>query len=160
MKISILTLLIICLAFFTSNGQSEKIEIVPNGNSFGYQQDGKVLTINDIAYIVGSNSDAANYISSAKGNKTMASVLSFGGGFLIGWPLGTAIGGGDPNWLLAGIGGGLVLLAIPLATGANKKVKKGVDLYNASLESTSYLEFMPEIQLSNTSSGIGLVMSF
>ena len=35
-------------------------------------------------------------------------VFGFSGGALIGWPLGTAIAGGDPVWYLAGIGAGLI----------------------------------------------------
>lgn len=32
-------------------------------------------------------------------------ILSYAGGFMIGWPIGTAIGGGKPAWALAGIWG-------------------------------------------------------
>ncbi|MFN4246647.1 MAG: hypothetical protein ACK4EY_02930 [Flavipsychrobacter sp.] len=44
-----------------------------------------------------------------------AQILGGIGGGLIGWPVGTYIGGGDPEWTLAAIGGGLVAIAVPLA---------------------------------------------
>lgn len=44
-----------------------------------------------------------------------AQILGGIGGGLIGWPVGTYIGGGDPEWTLALIGGGLVAIAVPLA---------------------------------------------
>lgn len=40
-----------------------------------------------------------------------AYIFGFSGGYLIGWPIGEAIGGGDPQWYLAGIGTGLVGVA-------------------------------------------------
>ena len=42
------------------------------------------------------------------------------GGFLVGWTLGTALGGGDPDWTVAGVGAGFIALSIPFAI----KVKK------------------------------------
>ena len=44
---------------------------------------------------------------------TLAQYSVLRGGFLIGWPLGTALAGGDPNWTLAAIGAGCVAIAIP-----------------------------------------------
>ncbi len=43
-----------------------------------------------------------------------AQVLGGIGGALVGWQLGTYIGGGEPNWTLAAVGGGLIAVAIPL----------------------------------------------
>ena len=60
-------------------------------------------------------------------------ILSYAGGFMIGWPIGTAIGGGKPAWALAGIGGGLVAVAIPLSISSNKKMETAVRQYNAGL---------------------------
>lgn len=42
-------------------------------------------------------------------------VFAFIGGGLIGWPIGTLIGGGEPEWILAGIGAGCIAIGIPLA---------------------------------------------
>lgn len=57
-------------------------------------------------------------------------IFSYAGGFMIGWPIGTAIGGGDPNWGIAAAGVGCVLLSIPLANGYKKNAKEAVSIYN------------------------------
>ncbi|MBK8636390.1 MAG: hypothetical protein IPN72_23720 [Saprospiraceae bacterium] len=36
--------------------------------------------------------------------------------FMIGYPLGALIRGGEPNWALAGVGAGLVVVSIPIAS--------------------------------------------
>ena len=43
-----------------------------------------------------------------------AVVLGTAGGALIGYPLGQALGGGQPQWALAGVGAGLCAIAITL----------------------------------------------
>ena len=37
----------------------------------------------------------------------------------VGHSIGTAIGGGDPEWALAGVGAGLIAVAIPISSSAN-----------------------------------------
>lgn len=66
----------------------------------------------------------------AKSNYDAAHVLGFVGGFLIGWPLGTALGGGDPQWGLAGGGAALLLASIPLNNGFKKHAQKALTIYN------------------------------
>jgi hypothetical protein len=44
-----------------------------------------------------------------------AYILAYSGGFMVGYTLGTAIAGGDPNWGVAGIGAGLIVVAVPLS---------------------------------------------
>jgi hypothetical protein len=90
-------------------------------------------------------------------NLGFGTTLSIAGGLLVGFPLGTAIGGGDPNWALAGVGVGLFLLSIPLEIGYHKNVKAAVDTYNQSLErTTSRVEF----KLGLSATGIGVKLKF
>lgn len=86
-------------------------------------------------------------------------ILGYAGGFMIGWPLGTAIGGGEPNWALAGIGAGLVVLSIPLSSSAKKKTIKAIELYNQGLVPKKEIETM-SFQFQGTSNGFGLIMKF
>ena len=60
----------------------------------------------------------------------LANTLAFIGGGLIGWPIGGAIAGGDPNWLLAGIGAGVVAIALPIESSAKKRAVAAVAAYN------------------------------
>ena len=50
------------------------------------------------------NTKALALIQSAKTNQTWAMLLGTAGGALVGFPIGTAIGGGNPEWALAGAG--------------------------------------------------------
>lgn len=51
-------------------------------------------------------------------------VFAFVGGGLIGWPVGTLIGGGEPEWILAGIGAGCIAIGIPLAIIGTKRCNR------------------------------------
>jgi hypothetical protein len=57
---------------------------------------GRVLKPRDVLQLMRSDQEAYPVFRKAKSNYDAAGVLGFIGGFLVGWPLGTAIGGGDP----------------------------------------------------------------
>lgn len=78
---------------------------------------------------------------------------------MVGYPIGTAIGGGDPNWLLAGIGASLIVFSIPLSQSFNTKAKQAIDTYNRGLQTSSSLE-RSELKFSISGNGIGLVLRF
>jgi hypothetical protein len=94
----------------------------------------------------------------AKGIGLMANLFAASGGFLIGWPIGTAIGGGDPNWILAGVGAGLAAIGITISTGAGKKIKQAVEIYNQGVGSSSMR--IKEIKISMINGGFGLSLRF
>lgn len=88
-------------------------------------------------------------------------ILAAIGGGLIGWPLGTAIGGGDPEWILAGIGAGVLAVAIPLAVIGQKRCSGG--RYGALQQSnTDYTVMRKTKELGFVAKGntIGLQLSF
>lgn len=125
---------------------------------FPLKMNGEILSPANLKDLFASNDAAKAEYQAAKGNRDLGMVLSYAGGFMIGWPLGQAIGGGDPNWVLAGVGAGLVILAIPLGSAYKKRTKKAVELYNNEKlqKPTEIVSF----KLQNTSSGIGVVMRF
>ena len=86
---------------------------------------------------MGSNSDALAIATKAKSNYGAGSVVGFIGGFLIGWPIGTAIGGGEPEWGLLAAGVGITAISIPIMSSAKKKMTEAVNIYNSGLKSTS-----------------------
>ncbi|MCK4679307.1 MAG: hypothetical protein KAT48_14330 [Bacteroidales bacterium] len=127
-----------------------------------FYQNGKMLNMKQLVQAVKSNQQAYKKMHSAQGNRTLASILSFPGGFLIGYPVGTAIGGGEPNWVLACVGAGLIAIAIPITITAKKQATEGVKLYNSSLSNEAFLykKQKPEFTLGVTQNGLGLVMMF
>ena len=106
-----------------------------------------------------NNKEAFELIESAKSNQTWGMILGAAGGGLIGYPIGTAIGGGDPNWTIAGVGAALLVATIPIVKGFNKKTTKAVKLYNDDLLTTGS-KFSPKFNLNLKGTGIGLSMHF
>ena len=127
----------------------------------GYQfiQNDKKLRMGQLVTIMQPNEQAYKQIKSAQSNKTFADILGVAGGFLIGWPLGTAIGGGDPNWALAGVGAGLVVVSIPIMSKANKWSIAAIETYNRSIKTGSFQK-KPELHFAFKGNSIGLVCSF
>jgi hypothetical protein len=97
-------------------------------------------------------------MAQARKNETPALLLSIAGGALIGWPIGSAIAGGDPQWWLAGAGAGLIICSIPLQIGYNKHLFNAVTIYNADLKKIGILK--PVLRIGFARSGIGVQISF
>lgn len=109
--------------------------------SFGayvFYQDGQRLSFAQVVDAVGSVEAATSQIKSAKSNNGIASVLGFAGGFCVGWPLGTALGGGEPNWALAAVGAGLIVVAMPISNRAMAQAKSAIDIYNGRMPKQSF----------------------
>ncbi len=139
---------------------AQKIEIKKVFGGYQYSQNGNRMTMGKLIKVMESNSEALKFMKRAKSNNVLASILGGTGGALIGFPIGAAIGGGDVNWTLAGIGAGLVAIGIPISSGANKNAQKAVELYNASLISSSFYKFKPEFKFVANENGVGLSMNF
>ena len=158
MKKMLLTLTIIIASITISNAQKISIEKTFGGLKF--TQKGKNLTMNELVSTMKSNPNSYKLIKSAKSNNIFAQIIGGIGGGLIGYPIGTAIGGGKPNWTLAGIGAGLVGISIPISSNVNKKAKEAVEIYNSSLNSTTSTNFNPTFNIITNGNGIGLSINF
>lgn len=88
------------------------------------------VKMRDYIDLLSPNKEAHDLALKASSGYQGGNVLGFVGGFMVGWPLGTAIGGGDPNWALAGGGAGLLAIAFPLQGSAVKKMQEATDIYN------------------------------
>lgn len=161
MKKTLLLLVLFFVSIFTSNAQdsSTKIEVKKVFGSYIYKQNDKNLSGKQLTELMKSNNEALELIKSANSSKTWATILGGAGGALIGFPIGTAIGGGDAKWELAGIGAALLLVAIPISNNYNKKSKKAVDMFNSGFSSTAY-QFKPTFDLNLKGNSIGLRMTF
>lgn len=97
------------------------------------EQNGQQLTLKQAQDLMESVPLAFEEMKRARTNNTFATIFGMAGGFMVGWPLGTAIAGGDPEWVMAGIGAGLIGVSIPFASGTSKRAKNAVDAYNENL---------------------------
>lgn len=158
MKRTILILLMTVTGLNLCSSQNIEAEKVFGGYKF--TQNGNKMTMGDLVKTMEPNEQAYDLMKKARSNNIIASVIGFAGGGLIGWPIGAALGGGEPNWALAGIGAGLVVVSIPISSSASKKAKQAVDLYNASLNSTSMNGLRTDFEFIANGNGIGISMTF
>ena len=158
MKKTVLSLALVFAAMTYCNAQKIEMEKVFGGYKF--TQNGNLLKMNDLVKTMESNQHAYDLIKKAQSNNAIATIFGGAGGFLVGLPLGAAIGGGDANWTLAGIGAGLIAIGIPISSGVNKNAKQAVELYNSSLNPTSFYPHKPEFNVIANQNGIGLSINF
>ena len=123
-------ILIIFLIIFTIqlfSQEEDKIEIVKKPLGTVFQLNGKNLSVKEITEITSSNAISQEEMRIAKKNHNVMSFFSMVGGALIGFPIGTMIGGGEPKWELAAVGAGFVIIGIPFQIGYSKHTKKAIN---------------------------------
>jgi len=141
-----------------SQSSSDSIVSEKTGLGYRYYSNGQKLTGFELVEKLKTNDQSWEKYNQAKGISLIANIFAASGGALIGWPIGTAIGGGDPNWVLAGVGAGLAVIGITIATGADKKIKQAVEIYNQGVGVSSMR--VKEIRVGMTSGGFGLCVRF
>lgn len=156
-KIFILIVLISIGINLTGQTQADSI-IVKKRLGPVFQQNGRNLTPSQLKKITEVNPEAFAEMKIANSNYVASMFFQLPGGFLIGYPLGTAVAGGDPNWTLAAIGAGLVAISIPLISGYNKHASQAVNIYNNGL--AYYTKPNPSMSLGFTGNGVGLKLKF
>lgn len=138
---------------------TDSISMIKVFGGYQFYQHQKVLKVSVLDDAMSSNEQAYKEIKAAQSTYTLATIVSGIGGFMVGWPLGTAVGGGDPNWTLAGIGVGLIVISIPINQKFNRQAKEAIKTFNKGYRETSFLERL-EINLAFTGNTVGLKMRF
>lgn len=155
----IITLLTVVCSLTYGQSVSDSISVKKVFGGYQFYQGDKKLDINQLVSTMQSNEQAYQQIKSAKTKHTIATIMCGVGGFLIGWPIGAALGGGEPNWTMAGIGGGIIVVSIPIVKSCNKKSIQAVETYNSGLRTSSFWD-KNKLKLSFTENGIGLTLNF
>jgi hypothetical protein len=122
-----------------------------------FLQNNRPLVPGQLMEITKSNQEAYSEMKIAHTNYFASIPFQYAGGFLIGYPIGTAIAGGDANWTLAALGVGLLGISIPFITAYNKHAKKAVAIYNRGLRPPVPV---PDLRLGFTGYGPGLKIRF
>lgn len=148
---------IFILSGINVQAQSDSIQIKKKLGTV-FQQNGKNLTVGKMLKIMETNPEAYSEMKKANTNYTFGMIFSGAGGFLVGWPIGTYLGGGDPDWVLAAVGAGLIVAGITITTGFTKHAKNAVTIYNRGLRSQT--KNIPEMTLNIAPNGIGFRISF
>ena len=143
--------------YISGQSQSDNIQIKKNFGTV-FIQNGKKLSPKKLLDITKSNSEAYKEMKVAKSNFDTGTIFGVSGGILVGFPVGTALGGGEPNWILAGIGAGLIVISIPFTASYTKHAKKAVGIYNNSSSLTGFRKV--DFELGITSNGLGIKVVF
>jgi hypothetical protein len=131
---------------------------VKKGLETSFRLNGKKLKPKQLLELTKSNPEANNLMKRAKSNYTVAYIFSSAGGYLIGYQLGYSLGGGNANWTLAGIGGGLFLASLPFSGAYAKHATKAVTIHNRGLNQVGFKKVWVYPALS--SNGVGLAVKF
>jgi hypothetical protein len=159
-KIPVLTTFLLCclqLSFAQTAADSISIQKTFGGQKF-YQAD-KRLSMTELKNILRSNDAAYKELRSAQSANTLATIIGGAGGFMVGWPIGTSLGGGKANWVLAGIGAGLIVASIPISQTFNKRSKNAVAIFNRGIKTSSFWD-KKELRFSVTAAAMGLTLRF
>lgn len=132
-----LLLLGVCLALISTSSLAlqpgQPIVVEKRGLGQFYKQDGDMLKLTDLETLLQDNPAAYQEFQAARKIQTPALILAGAGGALIGWPVGTAAGGGEAHWGMAGIGAVLAAGGIYLGTRADARLGKAVEIYNRNV---------------------------
>jgi hypothetical protein len=140
---------------------SDSIVVQKVFGGYSFIKDGKPMNLKNLKLTLQNNPQAYEVFRKAQGTYFMTSMLSYAGGYLIGYPIGTMLYGGEPQWVMAGIGAGLIAIAIPIGNEFNKRALNAVDIYNSNLKKKSSSVFdEAELRLAATANGVGLVLKF
>lgn len=155
----ILFLLTVSLTFTFGQTVQDSITIKKVFGGYMFYKGERRLTMNQLVGTMKTNEVAYKQIKSAQSNNLLATIIGGAGGFMVGYTVGTALGGGDPNWAVAGVGAGLIVVSIPISQNFNKKAKQAVDTYNAGLQPIAF-RYKKELKFSVTGHGVGLTLRF
>ncbi len=156
-RLIIISILLVSFSQLFSQTQTDTIEVTKQMGTV-FKQNGKILKPRQLLEITKVNQEAYKEMKIAKSNYDAGLVFGYIGGFMVGYPLGTAIGGGEANWTVAGIGAGLIILAIPFGSAYSKHAKNAVRIYNNGLLKTESRKI--DINLGFTCDGFGIRMTF
>jgi hypothetical protein len=139
---------------------ADTIQYIKSGLGYTYTYKNQKLTGIELKDIIDSNAEASAIVSKVKGTASFLSILGYAGGALIGYPIGTWVGGGEPVWEMALIGCGLIAISIPIAIKADKDILKAVQLYNNGIAPTPRQSSRIELKVGMQSNGLGVALRF
>lgn len=154
MKTVFTFLLCLALAHFATAQEKPHLELQKGR----IKNSANTLSLKQAQDLMVNYPDAYQYMKKARANNTMAQIFAFTGGYLIGYPIGQSIGGGEANWTLAGVGVGVLLVAIPFGSAFKQNATLAINLYNES--DYKALNNNVQLRIGVLESGIGLRVSF
>lgn len=160
MKKCLLSTLLCIFSLAAFSQQTDTITIVKSFDNLTFLKDGQAHNLKDLPNLVATNPEAVKYADKARTNNTFALIFSCAGGFMISWPLGTYLGGGDPEWSLLAVGAGSFTVGMIFNSCTKKNARKAVEIYNAGVNPPTSNHIQSEIGVGLTGNGVGLTLRF
>jgi|SRR5690349_18413205 len=130
-------------------GQEKEIKAYRTFGGMRFEMDTLTLTHRQVGQVISINQAAFDEFKKARTSNAISGVLGFSGAVLLVIPVFTSIIGGEPEWLLAAGGAGLVIASIPFTKSYKRHAESAIGTYNSSLtESRLYF------------TGTGIVVKF
>ncbi len=160
MKIKHTTLFCITLFAVLPLFSQNKTDSIKVNTWFGssFEQNGKSLSVRKLIAITSDNAEAYKEMQIAKNNYTGGEVFGIIGGCVVAFSFGSALYDGSINWVMLGLGSGLILIEVPFTILFKQHATNAVNIYNSGLKKTSLKTMNLKIGL--TCNGIGLKMQF
>lgn len=139
---------------------SQEIVYKPIFGGINFYQDDKQLSDTELKNILQTNDLSAHYLRRAEANKRIGRVLSSIGGFIIGYQLANYLYGSKLNWEIAAIGGGIVLLSVPLNVRYLSLKKMATITYNENRNESSFNQTKPKLHITSGGANFGFILNF
>ena len=117
--------LLAAIGSFAQSNDSIVLMKTPLGGLQFFQHE-QLLRTPEVMGIMRVNPEAYKVMKGGRNLNALATTLGIAGGICIGLPVGTYLGGGEPQWIIAGVGAGLIAVGSPIGIKGNKKLKKAV----------------------------------
>ena len=152
MKFKILFACLLCLG---GTGFAQQLRMERGFGSVRYYLDSTELAMRQVREVLAKQPLALETFNKARTNQTFSAILGAAGGLLIGFQVGTMIGGGEPDWAIAAGGAALVVAGIPLQRKSYRQADEAFAMYN-SRQARHFKK--PEFYFSGT--GLRMVIRF
>lgn len=149
------TLLLVLFTLMSYFSFAQQVEVRSNFWGTKITHDQKTISVKDFVELTKSNQKAYDFALKAKQNKTASDIFSTIGGLMIGWPLGTALAGGEFKSEILYAGLGIACISIPFASGMSKNLRKAGDAFNGKTVADNI-----EYSVIANANGIGLSLNF
>ncbi len=148
-------------ASFNAYAQNaNEIEIRTNFFGSKFYKGDAIISVNQVLEEMAPNESVYNLMISAKKDYLFTQILTASGGFMIGWPVGTAISGGEPNWAMAGIGAGIIAISIPISSNFKKKAHSAIKQHNTIITASRSYHLKPMYSVGFGKEGFNIQMNF
>ncbi len=115
-----------------AQSRTDSITVIKRWSTI-YVQRGQNLSMGGLLYITKDNPAAFAEMKKAQNRYTLSFLSGCIGGACVGYPVGTALGGGIPNWNIAFAGAAFIGMSIAFEHSFNVHATRGARLHNSSL---------------------------